>query len=324
MRLLPLLLLAAALPAQTQLDFLRGLNDFREIELEPVLGDVTDRVACERVLEDFRPDLVFHAAAYKHVPLLQRQVRETVRNNVLGTQTLALACDRAKVATFVLISTDKAVNPANLMGASKRIAELFCQNFARHSETRFLTVRFGNVLDSAGSVVPLFREQIRNGGPVTVTHPEITRYFMTIPEACQLILQAAVLGRGGEIYALDMGEPIQIRYLAEQMIRLANKLPDQDIQIVYTGLRDGEKLFEELFHEHEAYQQTSHRKIFLAQHREVDFEQLQRMLVQAAHAVRAFDEDKVRAIVSELVPEFGRLERDDKVVAIHHTQGGAL
>lgn len=298
-------------------------SEFREMELEPVIGDVTDRVACERVLESFRPDLVFHAAAYKHVPLLQRQLRETFRNNVLGTQTLALACDRAKVQTFVLISTDKAVNPANLMGASKRIAELFCQNFARHSSTKFLTVRFGNVLDSAGSVVPLFREQIRNGGPVTVTHPEITRYFMTIPEACQLILQAAVLGQGGEIYALDMGEPIQIRYLAEQMIRLANKLPDQDIQIVYTGLRDGEKLFEELFHEHEAYEETSHQKIFLAQHREVDFERLQQLLVQAAHAVRAFDEDKVRTILCELVPEFGRLGHDDNVVAIHHTKGGS-
>jgi FlaA1/EpsC-like NDP-sugar epimerase len=174
-------------------------RSYPDLLFDAVLGDCGDAMTCERVFARSRPQIVFHAAAYKHVPLLQSQLREAFRNNVLGTRTVAQAADRFGVDSFVLISTDKAVNPTSVMGACKRIAELFCQNFARQSNTRFMTVRFGNVLDSAGSVVPLFREQIRNGGPVTVTHPEITRYFMTIPEACQLILQASVLGQGGEI-----------------------------------------------------------------------------------------------------------------------------
>src|SRR4029077_15247782 len=183
-------------------------REFPELLIEAVLGDCGDEVTCERGFATTQPQIVFHAAAYKHVPLLQNQVREAFRNNVLGTQTVAQASDRHGVACFVLISTDKAGNPTSVMGACKRVAEIFCQNLAARSATRFITVRFGNVLDSAGSVVPLFREQIRNGGPVTVTHPEISRYFMTIPEACQLILQAGVLGLGGEIFALDMGDPV--------------------------------------------------------------------------------------------------------------------
>jgi FlaA1/EpsC-like NDP-sugar epimerase len=292
-------------------------REFPDLELYAALGDVCDPATCRHVLETVKPQVIFHAAAYKHVPLLQQQVREGFRNNVLGTRTLALAADEAGVETFVLISSDKAVNPANVMGATKRVAEIFCQNLAQRSRTRFLTVRFGNVLDSAGSVVPLFREQIRQGGPVTVTHPEISRYFMTIPEACQLILQAATLGQGGEIFALDMGEPIQIRYLAEQMIRLAGKTPGQDIQIVYTGLREGEKLFEELFHEHESYQQTRHQKIFLAQHRMVNLDELNQALLQGEAAVRRYDEGELREILSRFVPEFsGRVAEDDKVVAL--------
>ena len=188
----------------------------------------------------------------------------------------------------MLISTDKAVNPTSVMGACKRMAEIWCQNLSAHAATRFITVRFGNVLDSAGSVVPLFRRQIRDGGPVTVTHPEMSRYFMTIPEACQLILQAASLGKGGEIFALDMGEPVKIRDLAEQMIRLAGKKPGTEIPIVYTGLRAGEKLFEELFHPLENYSDTAHAKIFLAQHREVSWELLQALLNKAAEAVDRF------------------------------------
>lgn len=279
-------------------------REFPELLIEAILGDCGDAAVCERVFAYTRPQIVLHAAAYKHVPLLQSQVREAFRNNVLGTQTVAQAADRHGVAVFVLISTDKAVNPSSVMGACKRVAEIFCQNFAAKSTTRFITVRFGNVLDSAGSVVPLFREQIRDGGPVTVTHPEITRYFMTIPEACQLILQASVLGQGGEIFALDMGEPVKIRYLAEQMIRLTNKVPDKDIAIVYTGLRPGEKLFEELFHAQESYRETGHAKIFLAQPRSMSWDLLNVQLRQAAQAVHDFDEEFLQRCLSNLLPEF--------------------
>ncbi|ANB17737.1 polysaccharide biosynthesis protein [Dokdonella koreensis] len=279
-------------------------REYPDLLLDPRVGDCGDAIACERAFASARPEVVFHAAAYKHVPLLQGQVREAFRNNVLATQVVAEAADRHGAGSFVLISTDKAVNPSSVMGACKRVAELFCQNFAAQSRTRFITVRFGNVLDSAGSVVPLFREQIRAGGPLTVTHPEISRYFMTIPEAAQLILQACVLGRGGEIFALDMGEPVQVRYLAEQMIRLAGKQPGRDIGIVFTGLRPGEKLFEELFHPHENYQQTAHAKIFLAQPRLMAWGLLQSQLRQGATACRDYDEEALRRLLDALLPEF--------------------
>jgi FlaA1/EpsC-like NDP-sugar epimerase len=279
-------------------------REFPELIVNAMLGDCGDVAATERVFSVARPEVVFHAAAFKHVPLLQSQLREAFRNNVVGTQVVAQAADRHGVAVFVLISTDKAVNPTSVMGACKRVAEIFCQNFSARSTTRYITVRFGNVLDSAGSVVPLFREQIRAGGPVTVTHPEISRYFMTIPEACQLILQAGVLGAGGEIFALDMGEPVKISYLAEQMIRLANKVPGRDINIVYTGLRPGEKLFEELFHAQESYQSTRHAKIFLAQPRSMSWDMLTAQLRQSANAVRDFDEDALRRCLASLLPEF--------------------
>jgi len=292
-------------------------RDHPDLLLNAWLGDCGDLVACERVFAEARPEVVFHAAAYKHVPMLQGQVREAFRNNVLGTRIVAEAADRHGTDCFVLISTDKAVNPTSVMGACKRVAELFCQNFAQESRTRFITVRFGNVLDSAGSVVPRFREQIRNGGPVTVTHPEITRYFMTIPEACQLILQAAVLGNGGEIFALDMGEPVRIRDLAEQMIRLAGKHADGEIPIVYTGLRPGEKLFEELFHPLERYTDTAHAKIFLAQPRAMAWTLLTAQLAKAEGAVREFDEIALRSILDHLLPEFATPEAAiDNVIAI--------
>ena len=196
-------------------------ESFPRLDIQARLCNVADAAAVGQIFECYRPDIVYHAAAFKHVPMLESQVREAIENNVCGTRIMALAADRHGCDAFVLISTDKAVNPANIMGASKRIAEIFCQNFNRRSSTRFVTVRFGNVLGSDGSVVPLFRAQIEAGGPVTVTHPEMKRYFMTIPEACQLILQAESMGRGGEIYVLDMGEPVRITYLAEQMIRLS-------------------------------------------------------------------------------------------------------
>ncbi|MDV3238176.1 MAG: polysaccharide biosynthesis protein [Gammaproteobacteria bacterium] len=275
---------------------------YPQLALEVCLGDVTDAVLVDRVLAQHRPQVIFHAAAYKHVPMLEHQVRQAARNNVLGTRTLALAADRHAVEAFVMISTDKAVNPANVMGASKRVAEIFCQNLDRRSETRFITVRFGNVLGSAGSVVPLFREQIRAGGPVTVTHPEMIRYFMTIPEACQLILQAGAMGKGGEIFVLDMGEPVKITYLAEQMIRLSGREPGRDIEIVFTGLRPGEKLFEELFHEKEL-SGTSHQKILLAQSRPVEWEWLEERMRRLEEGCQAHDEPAIMRLIRELVPE---------------------
>jgi len=295
--------------------------DFPELILDGILANCGDHAAMQKAFANAQPQVVFHAAAYKHVPMLQGQLRAAFSNNVLGTRTVADAARAFGVECFVLISTDKAVNPTSVMGACKRVAEIYCQNLDAHADTRFMTVRFGNVLDSAGSVVPLFREQIRAGGPVTVTHPEISRYFMTIPEACQLILQTASIGKGGEIFALDMGEPVKIRDLAEQMIRLAGKKPGSEIPIVYTGLRAGEKLFEELFHPLENYSATAHAKIFLAQHREVSWELLQALLNKAAEAVTVFDEEELRRCVSSLLPSFRWSEsaQPDNVVSIRRT-----
>ncbi len=284
-------------------------SEHPDLQLDCILGNVCDGATMTHVMGAVQPELVFHAAAYKHVPMLEAQVREAVRNNVLGTAQVAEAALAAGVSRFVLISTDKAVNPANVMGASKRVAEQYVQALARESALRIVTVRFGNVLDSAGSVVPLFREQIRRGGPVTVTHPEICRYFMTIPEACQLIFQAAVLGQGGEIYALDMGEPVLIRDLAEQMIRLAGKEPDRDIAIVYTGLREGEKLYEELFHAHENYAPTRHPKIFEAQSNPPSLAEIRERLRQAAAHVKTYDSDALLDTLGALVPAFDAASR---------------
>ncbi len=278
-------------------------NNFPNLELAPHLIDVCDEVALDHAFTRYKPEVVFHAAAYKHVPMLETQVREAVRNNVLGSRAVVLAADRHGAATVVLISTDKAVNPANVMGASKRAAEIFCQNFNTRSKTHYITVRFGNVLGSAGSVVPLFREQIERGGPVTVTHTDITRYFMTIPEATQLIMQAAAMGAGGEIFVLEMGEPIKISYLAEQMIRLSGKIPGHDIEIVYTGLRPGEKLYEELFHDQEKLTKTRHEKILLAQSRHVDWNHIQLIMEEMENACQRYDEPLCRLLLQKLVPE---------------------
>jgi FlaA1/EpsC-like NDP-sugar epimerase len=250
------------------------------------------------------PDAVFHAAAYKQVPLLQRQLREAVRNNVLATEVVARASRDSGVGTFVLISTDKAVDPVNVLGATKRLAEMVCQSLVDHRSTRFVTVRFGNVLDSAGSVVPLFREQIRRGGPVTVTDPEVTRYFMTIPEACQLILQASSIGAQQAVYTLDMGEPVSIRMLAEQLIRLAGKQPGRDIAIEYTGLRPGEKLHESLFHGDERYSATQHPKILQAMPRSVSGERVDPALQALRTAVAEYDIEALAMALRSAVPEF--------------------
>jgi FlaA1/EpsC-like NDP-sugar epimerase len=279
-------------------------RNFPKLSIAPILGNITDPASVRQALANHQPQVVFHAAAYKHVPLLETQLREAVHNNCLGTRILAEAAIEAEVEEFVLISTDKAVNPGNVMGATKRAAEMICQSLDTLGKTRFLTVRFGNVLDSAGSVVPLFREQIRRGGPITVTHPEVSRYFMTIPEACQLIMQAAAAGKGGEIFVLDMGEPIKIRYLAEQMIRLSGKRPGIDIEIRYTGLRPGEKLNEELFYADENLAPTGHNKLLLAYSRPCDPRIIAKLLDQMAKACQAYDEEQLLILLRTLVPEY--------------------
>jgi len=298
-------------------------SDFHDLVFHSVLGDICDPATVEKVIGDYKPDVVFHAAAYKHLPILQTQIREAFRNNVFGTMRVAEAAERHGVGTFVLISTDKAVNPANIMGATKRVAEMYCQNMNARSKMRFITVRFGNVLNSNGSVVPLFQEQIAKGGPVTVTHPEISRYFMTISEASQLIMQAAVLGSGGEIFVLDMGEPVNITYLAEHLIRLAGKEPGRDIEIIYTGLRPGEKLFEQLFHELEPYERTSHEKILLAHPRVADWDELRAELKNSELAVRRYDTKYLQQALVRLVPELaktGSIPKPGKVTPIYKSR----
>lgn len=274
------------------------------LRLNICLGSITDVDLVKYLFAQHKPQIVLHAAAYKHVPMLQNQLRTAAYNNIFGTYVLASAAAEFGCETFVMISTDKAVNPTNIMGATKRVAEIFCQSLARNCSTKFITVRFGNVLGSAGSVVPLFKQQISRGGPVTVTHPLISRYFMTIPEACQLILQAGAMGSGGEIFVLDMGKPIKISYLAEQMIKLSGKRPHQDIKIVYTGLRAGEKLHEELFHHEEEFSHTHHQKILLAAHRDHnDAKYVHAQLIALQQACTEFNEDKIIFILKNLVPE---------------------
>lgn len=251
-----------------------------DTELVYVVADVKNRVRIQRILQNHQPDVVLHAGAYKHVPMMEHfNVVEALQNNAYGTYQIASACQAARVPTFVLVSTDKAVNPTNVMGASKRLAELICQGL-QHKEkttTRFITVRFGNVLGSSGSVIPKFREQIAHGGPITITHPEITRYFMSIPEAAQLVLQAATMGNGGEVFVLDMGTPVKIIDLARDMIKLSG-LQEQDIHIEFTGLRPGEKLYEELLADDENTLPTSHEKLRIAQARTADSQWLANLL----------------------------------------------
>ena len=279
-------------------------NRFPDLALVTVLGDIKDAQRVEWLFTSFSPQVVFHAAAYKHVPMLEVNPAEGVRNNVAGTRMIADAAHRHGAERFVLISTDKAVNPTSVMGTTKRIAELYCQNLAMRSKTRFITTRFGNVLGSAGSVVPLFERQIREGGPVTVTHRDITRYFMTIAEAVGLILQAGAMGHGGEVFVLDMGEPVPIRELAKQMIRLSGFEPDRDIKIVYTGLRPGEKLFEEVFHEQENLRGTSHPKLQLAAGRRIDWDWLLTRLDRLEQAAAARDMAAIVEQLKTLVPEY--------------------
>lgn len=282
-----------------------------DIPLSPVIGDIRHQTRVAMVFDQYMPEVVFHAAAYKHVPMMEHNPIEAVNNNVRGTQILADAAHEHAVETFVMISTDKAVNPTNVMGASKRAAELYVQCLARKSRTRFVTVRFGNVLGSNGSVVPIFKEQIRRGGPVTVTDPEVTRFFMTIPEATQLVLQAGSMGQGGEILILDMGQPVKILSLAEELIRLSGLQPYEDIDIVFTGLRPGEKLYEELLLSGEGVVSTTHASIMVANASPGDLKTLQEKLERLFVAARDLDRKVTLAILREIVPEF----QPDKTVS---------
>lgn len=278
-------------------------KDFPKLNIYPILGNICEQASVKIAMEEYLPHIVFHAAAYKHVPMLQNQIRVAAHNNILGTKILAEQALNYKCEKFVFISTDKAVNPANVLGVTKRISEMYCEAMNNQSDTKFITVRFGNVLASAGSVVPLFKSQIKSGGPVTVTHPEITRFFMTIREASQLILQSCALGKGGEIFVLDMGEPVKITFLAEQMIKLSGRTPNKDIEIVYSGLRPGEKLYEELFYDNENRLKTEQSKILLANHSEFNIDVLKTCINDLNEAVKNCDYDKIKNIFNILVPQ---------------------
>ena len=285
------------------------LELYPDLEVYAVIGDILNQNRAERTLKEFNPEVLFHAAAYKHVPLMEFNTEEALRNNVYGTWVMARLSHTYGVKKFVLVSTDKAVRPTNIMGASKRIAELVCQGIGRSSETKFVTVRFGNVLDSVGSVIPLFKRQIAKGGPVTVTHPEIYRFFMTIPEAVQLIMQAGAMGKGGEIFILDMGEPVKIADLARDMISLSGLEPDKDIKIVFTGLRPGEKMFEELLSAGEEITSTLHEKIRVAGAEKIEWqvllEKVELMLDSLKDGVSKKTIEQVRDIVPDFQPENG-------------------
>ncbi|GBG15072.1 multidrug MFS transporter [Novimethylophilus kurashikiensis] len=292
-------------------------QSFPQLRVACVIGDVKDKKRLDAVVGRYQPEAVFHAAAYKHVPMMEDiNAPEALRNNVLGTFSVAEACVRHQVAKFVLISTDKAVNPTNVMGATKRLAEMVCQGLQNGGVTRFVMVRFGNVLGSSGSVIPKFREQIAKGGPVTVTHPEVTRFFMSIPEAAQLVMQAGLMGQGGEIFVLDMGESIRIADLAKEMIRLSGFTEDE-IKIVYSGLRPGEKLYEELLADDEHTLPTPHPKLRIAEARKVDEAWVQ----EAVSWIESgdFDEIAVKRKLKDWVSEYAPMEPGFQTLAVPHS-----
>lgn len=288
------------------------------VPIIPFIGDVCDKVRMQQLFEIYEPSIVYHAAAYKHVPMMEKNPSVAVMNNVLGTKVVAELSVEYNAEKFVMVSTDKAVNPTNVMGASKRIAEIFSQSYNNYLNekyqklgpvygtppTRFITTRFGNVLGSNGSVIPRFKQQLEKGGPLTVTHPDITRYFMTIPEACQLVLEAGAMGQGGEIFVFDMGKPMKIAELARKMISMTGKEPGKDIQIVYTGLRPGEKLYEELLNNAENTLPTYHEKIMIAKVRASDFTEVNEQINQLIATAKEHYLTPTVARMKVLVPEF--------------------
>lgn len=274
-----------------------------ELDVIVLIVSVQNRRKIREIFEQYKPDLVFHAAARKHVPLMEYSPCEAIKNNVFGTMNVASEANRSGVKRMVLISTDKAVRPTNIMGASKRICEMVIQTYNQRSKTEYVAVRFGNVLGSNGSVVPLFKQQIREGGPVTVTHPDIIRYFMTIPEAVSLVLQAGAYAQGGEIFILDMGEPVKILDLAENMIRLSGLVPGEDIEIKFTGLRPGEKLYEELLIDDDNKKETANKRIFIGQPIKIDEAEFDEKMKELEKATFSEDEN-IRQVVKKLVPEY--------------------
>ena len=278
-------------------------HNYPKLELTVLIASVRNTHRVDSIFKTYRPDIVYHAAAHKHVPLMEDSPNEAIKNNVFGTYKTAKAADKYGTKRFVLISTDKAVNPTNIMGASKRICEMIIQTMNNCSKTDFVAVRFGNVLGSNGSVIPLFKKQIEQGGPVTVTHPDIIRYFMTIPEAVSLVLQAGALAKGGEIFVLDMGEPVKIVDLAKNLIRLSGYKPYEDIDIEFTGLRPGEKLYEELLMSEEGLQGTENQLIHIGKPIEMDEKRFLRQLEELQKAANE-DSEAIRRKVQEIVPTY--------------------
>ena len=280
------------------------IDKFKMRNFEAVLGDIRYEERMRNLFRTFRPEIVYHAAAYKHVPMMENNPSESILTNVNGTKIIADLSVEFGVKTFVMVSTDKAVNPTNIMGATKRIAEMYIQSLNAKTETRFITTRFGNVLGSNGSVIPRFRKQIEAGGPVTITHPDITRYFMTIPEACQLVLEAGSMGKGGEIFIFDMGDSVRISDLAKKMIKLSGLTLGKDIQIAYTGLRPGEKLYEELLNDGENTLPTHHEKIMIAKVTEYEYEKVNQQVIKLIELFETQNNDAIVRMMKDMVPEF--------------------
>ena len=276
-------------------------REFPDVHAETVVTSICKKERMEKLIAEFRPDYIFHAAAYKHVPMMEDNPVEAVQNNIYGTKVIADLADKYGVKKFVMVSTDKAVNPTNVMGCSKRICEIYVQSLNKKSTTQFVTTRFGNVLGSNGSVIPLFKEQIRHGGPVTVTDKNIVRYFMLISEACKLVLEAGTKGNGGEIFVFDMGKPVRIADLAERMIQLSGA---KNVKIEYTGLREGEKLYEEVLNNKENTKPTFHKKIRIAEVREYDFAQVSKDVDELIAISRNFDDMAIVKKMKEIVPEY--------------------
>lgn len=279
---------------------------FPNVQLETVIADIQDRSRMDDVFRKYKPQVVFHAAAHKHVPLMERNPSEAVKNNVFGTRNVADCADKYKAERFVMISSDKAVNPSSIMGATKRIAEMYIQSINTVSETQFVAVRFGNVLGSRGSVIPRFKEQIAAGGPVTVTHPEMVRYFMTIPEAVQLVIQAGAFAKGGEIFVLDMGNPVRILDLAQDLIRLSGYEPNVDIEINFSGMREGEKLFEELLTDEEAVSSTQHERIYIGKPSQISRTELE-LQFKRFEKVLGESQSSVKDVIEHLVPFYSHV-----------------